>query len=142
MKPKRPNPLQARVLITEVAPDADQIVQQLTKDPARQSGAVRQLIKLSARLLEVRPVIQKTKQNAESRKRSIEKHLNESRRQNAQRRKLIAFDIAARLMQQDRTLRTPRKKANWQGVYGSGGQGTSLLRHIFATSVAGLPKNN
>jgi hypothetical protein len=111
MKPKRPNPLQARVLITEVAPDADQIVQQLTKDPARLSGAVRQLIKLSARLLEVRPVIQKTKQNAESRKRSIEKHLNESRRQNAQRRKSIAFDIAARLMQQDRTLRTPRKKS-------------------------------
>jgi hypothetical protein len=111
MKLKRPNPLQARVLITEVAPDADQIVQQLTKDPARLSGAVRQLIKLSARLLEVRPVIQKTKQNAESRKRSIEKHLNESRRQNAQRRKLIAFDIAARLMQQDRTLRTPRKKS-------------------------------
>jgi hypothetical protein len=57
------------------------------------------------------PVIEKTKQNAESRKRSIEKHLNESRRQNAQRRKSIAFDIAARLMQQDRTLRTPRKKS-------------------------------
>jgi hypothetical protein len=87
------------------------------------------------------PVIEKTKQNAESRKRSIEKHLNESRRQNAQRRKSIAFGIAARLMQQDRTLRTPRKKANWQGVYGRSGQGASLLRHIFRTSVAGSPKN-
>jgi hypothetical protein len=142
MKPKHPNPLQARVLITEVAPDADQIVQELTKDPARLSGAVRQLIKLSARLLEVRPVIEKTKRNAENRRRAIQGHLNQSKQQNAQRRKSIAFGIAARLMQQDRTLRTPRKKANWQGVYGRSGQGTSLLRHIFATSGAGSPKNN
>jgi hypothetical protein len=99
-----------RVSITEVAPDADQIVQELTKDPARLSGAVRQLIKLSARLLEVRPVIQKTKQNAESRKRAIQEHLNQSKRENAQQRKSIAFAIAAGL-QQDRTLRTPRKKS-------------------------------
>jgi predicted component of type VI protein secretion system len=111
MKPKHPNPLQARVLITEVAPDADQIVQELTKDPARLSGAVRQLIKLSARLLEVRPVIEKTKRNAENRRRAIQEHLNQSKQQNAQRRKSIAFGIAARLMQQDRTLRTPRKKS-------------------------------
>jgi hypothetical protein len=77
---KRPTQYTAKVSITEVPPDADQIVPQLLKDPARISRFIRQSIKHSARLIEAAPLIQKAKQNAESRKRAIGKHINESRR--------------------------------------------------------------
>jgi hypothetical protein len=108
MKPKSPpevvtveppGPITARVEIIEVAPDPDKIEQWAKEDPAAVSKIV---VKQSVRLIEA-------KQSAESRKRTIEKHLNETNRQDARRRKSIAFKIADRLMQQDRTLGLPRK---------------------------------
>jgi hypothetical protein len=52
----------AKVSITEVPPDADQIVQQLIKDPARYA---RLLVKYSARQIDDAPYIQKGKKRAE-----------------------------------------------------------------------------
>jgi hypothetical protein len=98
----------AQVSITTKAPDPDQIVALLTKDPARLPGFVQQSLKHNSRLREAAPLIQKTRQNAENRKRAIER-VNESKRQSAQRGKSIAIGIANGLMQQEPELRQLRK---------------------------------
>ena len=105
---KRPPKITAMVTITAKAPDPDQIVELLTKDPARLPGFVQQSLKHNSRLREAAPLIQKIRQNAENRKRAIER-VNESKQQSAQRAKSIAIEIANRLMQQESELRLPRK---------------------------------
>jgi hypothetical protein len=76
----------ARVLIAEVAPDADHIIQQLKKEPALLSRTVRQLIKHSARLIEVAPLIQKGKKRAETEAKTLGRHNQEK---NARRQLII-----------------------------------------------------
>jgi hypothetical protein len=49
--------------------------------------------------------IQKDLKRREARRRAVEKHVNESGQQKAQRRKSIALKIAARLQQQEPELR-------------------------------------
>jgi hypothetical protein len=64
---------------------------------------------------------QKAKRRTENKKQAIEKHVNESKRQRAQRRKEIVFKLRDRLIEQYRTLRQQRKTselamriwANW-----------------------------
>ena len=73
----------ARVLIAEVAPDADHIIQQLKKEPALLSRTVRQLIKHSARLIEVAPLIQKGKKRAETEAKTLGRHNQEKKRKAA-----------------------------------------------------------
>jgi hypothetical protein len=63
-----PSPL-ATVRITEKAPDADQLLPHLIKDPALLSRFVQASVKHIARRLEDTPLIQKAKKRAE-----IEKH--------------------------------------------------------------------
>jgi hypothetical protein len=92
----------AKVSITEVPPDADQIVQQLIKDPARYA---RLLVKYSARQIEAAPLIQKGKKRAESAKRSFEE-FNKNRPLN---NKKPALAIAADLMTKYPHLRLPRR---------------------------------
>jgi hypothetical protein len=85
----------AGVSITEVAPDADQIVKLLKDDPARLPGFVRQSVKHSARLIEAAPLIEKGKRRIEA-----EKHLgvaNLKRSQNAQAERRKYRDIIVRL---------------------------------------------
>lgn len=55
---KRPRQYGAKVTVTEVAPDADQIVGQLLKAPAQLRGLIQ-------RHLEARPLIEKGKRRAE-----------------------------------------------------------------------------
>jgi hypothetical protein len=97
---KRPTKDKTKVTITELAPDADQILQ--LKDPAQLSKAVHGLTKQVARLLEAR----------QNKRRVIDRVLNEPSQQNAQRDKSKAFEIATRLMEQNRALRFPRKKVH------------------------------
>jgi predicted RNase H-like nuclease (RuvC/YqgF family) len=54
----------ARVSITEVAPDADQIVKRLTEEPARLLGVAKQLIRYSARLSEAAPLFRAAEKRA------------------------------------------------------------------------------
>lgn len=68
----------AEVSITEVAPDPDQVAQELIKDPARLTGAVRTLIRWGARLSEAAPLIQKGKKRAE-----VEAKLNQRKQREA-----------------------------------------------------------
>src|SRR5262249_8512851 len=86
---KRPT----KVRIEEVAPDTDRLV----KDHLAQAA---QLLK---------KYIGRSLKGKANRRRDIEEALNEPRRQDAQERKSIALDIAARLMRQDPTLRFKRK---------------------------------
>ena len=93
---KRPD--KSKVTITELAPDPDQILQ--LKDPAQLSRAVHGLTKQIGRFLAAR----------QNKRRSIDRVLNEPSQQRAQRDKSKAFEIATRLMEQDRMLLLPRKK--------------------------------
>jgi hypothetical protein len=94
----------AEVSFTEVAPDPDQIAQELIKDSGRLTGAVRTLIRYGARLSEAAPLIQKEKKRSETARRIIEE-VNKNRANN----KKTALVIAAQLMQKHRHLRLPRK---------------------------------
>ena len=84
----------AKVTVTEKAPDADQIVQLLEKEPARRPEIVRALIKSIERQVKAR----------NSRRRAVGEHRNKSKRENAHRKKSIASDIAARLIQKEPSL--------------------------------------
>jgi hypothetical protein len=68
----------AEVSITQAAPDPDQVAQELRKDPARLTGAVRTLIRYRARLVEAAPLIQKGKKRAE-----LEAKLSEEKQREA-----------------------------------------------------------
>jgi hypothetical protein len=94
---KDPRPYTAKVSVKEATPDADQIVKLLTEEPARLPGAIRRLIKPTARLLEVR----------ESRRRAIGEFVNEPKQQRAQRRKSIGLEIADRLIRKE-----PRRRSH------------------------------
>jgi hypothetical protein len=102
-----PNPT-ARVSITEVAPNADQLLEQLRKDPAQIPGTVRQLIKHAARLIEVAPLIQKGKKRAETEAKTLGKAREDSKR-DADARKQAAVVIAERWLRKDPRLRLPRQ---------------------------------
>jgi hypothetical protein len=82
------NPL-AKVTITEIPPTANQFLQLYS--PAQMAQLLERHAQLETRV-------------RENRRRAVEEHQNESRRQNAQRKKQIAFTIANRLIQQDRSL--------------------------------------
>jgi|SRR5215471_16573146 len=89
--PMKLTPDRSRVVITEKAPEAEQVVHDLE--------AIRAVIKQLERQLEAR----------NSRRRANETGRNRSQRQDAERRKAIALKIAADLMQEDRTLQDRRK---------------------------------
>jgi hypothetical protein len=91
----------ARVSITEVAPDPDQIEEWIKDDPVRRSGFIRQSVKHIARLIEAAPFVHKAKKRATA--------LNEAHKQAAERKKKAALSTAARLIEQDPGLREPRK---------------------------------
>src|SRR5262245_15868489 len=101
---KHPTQDKTKVSITEKAPDADQIVQQLIKDPARLRATVQQLIKHNARLIEVRPLIEKAKRRAEDSRREIKK-VNENQREKTNRQKRNADNIIEDLIKKDPRLR-------------------------------------
>ncbi len=92
---KRPTQDKTKVSIDEKAPDPGRLL----KDPAALPGIVRALIKYSERQLGAK----------NNRRRAIDRAWNESARQDAQQRKSTAFEIRDRLVQQDPTLRLPRK---------------------------------
>jgi hypothetical protein len=89
---KRDTRYRAKVTVTERPPPADHLLQYVIKDPA---GSSQLLLKY----------IQKDLKRREARRRAVEKHVNESGQQKAQRRKSIALKIAARLQQQEPELR-------------------------------------
>jgi hypothetical protein len=66
-------------------------------------------------LIEAAPLIRKARQSAENRRRAVQKHLNEPKRQSAQLGKSIAVKIAARLMQQERGLQLKGKRTELYG---------------------------
>lgn len=96
----------ARVSITEVAPDPDQIEEWIKDDPARLSGFVRQSVKHMARLIEARPLIEKGKKRAEVERRTIAK-ANLDRRRTAKTSRQKYRDIVVRLYE----LRPELKRA-------------------------------
>jgi hypothetical protein len=71
----------SKVTITALAPDADQVEQELKDDPARIPGTIRGFIKYAARLREAAPLIQKGKKRAELEKRTIAETNQKSRRE-------------------------------------------------------------
>jgi hypothetical protein len=97
-----PNPT-AKVSITEVAPDADQLLEQFRKDPALVPGTVRQLIKHAARLIEVAPLIEKGKKRAEAEKRGA-RATNQKKKQKAETNYQEYREIAARIVARDTRL--------------------------------------
>jgi hypothetical protein len=99
----------ARVSIKEVAPDADQLLEQLKENPAQIPGTVRQLIKHAARLIEVAPLIQKGKKRAETEAKTLGKAREDSKRQADAWKKAAAL-IAERWLNKDSRLRLPRQK--------------------------------
>jgi hypothetical protein len=92
------NPL-ARVSFTEVAPDADRIVQELIKDPAQIPGTVQLLIKYIRRALK----------RAEASRREAKK-VNENRQEKTNRTKQTAHTIIEGLIKKYPYLRLPGKQ--------------------------------
>jgi hypothetical protein len=90
----------AEVSITQVAPDPDQLAQELRKDPARLTGVVRTLIRYSARLVEAAPLIQKGKKRAE-----LEARLSEEKQREAAAKYEEIKQAAHGLMIKDPRLR-------------------------------------
>jgi len=89
--PMKLTPDRSRVVITEKAPEAEQVVHDLE--------AIRAVIKQLERQLKAR----------NSRRRANETGRNRSQREDAQRDKATALKIAAALIQKDRTLQDRRK---------------------------------
>jgi len=105
----------ARISITEVAPNPDQVVQLLKDEPARLAGFVRQSLKHSARLIEARPLIEKAKKRAEVEKRTIAR-ANLDRKRTAETGRQKYRDIVEKLYTQKPGLKRASREQLAQEV--------------------------